>query len=141
MKLVSIGTRKVPVRLGNGLSEIRFTAGVHGKKEAGIYRFWTCVGEDEYGGFTIIGRAKSNLDAGDRIARMSMQRTKDNPPDHRKVYAIAYKLAQEHAHYVRPSTEREISRWIQSHPEDMEFAMPNCMIRGKRYKKFPKVPW
>lgn len=139
-KLVDIGTRKVPVLIGDGLTELYFTAGVHGKKEAGFYRFWTCCGEDRYGRIEIIGRARRRLNAGDRIARMSMERTTENPPAHRRIYARMYRLLQKHAHFVRPATEREVSRWADSHKKDMAFARKACVIRGRKYAKLPRVP-
>jgi hypothetical protein len=127
---VNIGTRKVPVR--GEAREVRFSGGAHGKKERGIYRFWTLVGEDDYGPFTIIGRARRNLDAGDRIARMSWTRTAGNPAEHRRIYRRLYQLAQEHGHYVRASTLREIARWAGSHEKDWALAQLSYRALVKR---------
>ena len=121
--LVSIGSRKVPV-VGREVTDVRFAGGARGKKERGIYNFWTLVGEDEYGAFTIVGRARRNLDAGDRVARMSWERTKGDSPENRRHYRRYYKLAQEHGHYVRASTWREVARWAASHETDWQYAEP-----------------
>lgn len=138
--LVNIGARKIPVILGSGLTELYFTGGVHGKREKGFYRFWTCHGEDQFGPFTIIGRARRSLDPGDRIARMSRERTTDNPPAHRRIYARMFRLAGNSATCIKPATERELSRWIDSHREDCAFIAKRCVIRGKKYAQLPRVP-
>lgn len=140
MGLVSIGGRKVPVLIGAGLTEIYFSAGAHGKKERGSYRFWTAIGEDKYGPYAIIGRALRKFDAGDRFARMSWERTKKNPLPDRRVYLRMFKMIQPTLHYIRPATERDVSRWASSHKKDWPFASKVCLIRGKRYRKFPRVP-
>lgn len=138
--LVGIGKRRVPVILGSGATELQFTAGVHGKREAGVYRFWTCHGEDQYGSWTIIGRARARLNAGDRIARMAPSRTKHNPRSHQRIYSRMFRLAHGTALCIRPSTEREVRRWIESHEKDCAFLCSACTIRGKRYRSFPRVP-
>lgn len=138
-KLVSIGNRKIPLIIGNGVTELYFTAGAHGKREKGFYRFWTCHGEDEHGPWTIIGRARRNLSPGDRFARMEWKRTAKNPLSHRRKYARMFRMANLSAICIKPSTEREVSRWIASHREDCAFLSQECVIRGKRYKRTPKV--
>lgn len=139
MSLVSIGSRKVPLMLGAGVTELYFMAGVHGKKERGFYRFWTCVGADRFGSIEIIGRARRGLSPGDRFARMHPSRTKRNPPSHRRIYTRMYKRLQASAWYVRPSTEREVARWAEGHKKDMAFARAACLIRGIRYSDLPKA--
>jgi hypothetical protein len=138
--LVSIGSRRIPVVIGSGLTELHFKSGVHGKKEAGVYRFWTCHGEDQYGPWTLVGRARKSLSPGDRFARMSNARTKNNPPAHRHIYARMFRLANGTATCIKPSTEREVRRWIDSHAEDCAFLKAACVVRGKAYKRFPRVP-
>lgn len=131
-KLVSIGTRKIPVIIGNGVTEMYFKAGVHGKREKGFYRFWTLIGLDDDGDFFIIGRARRSLDAGDRFARMSWERTAANPHSHRVIYRRLYKQAQRGALYIRPSTKRDLDRWIDSHQKDMAFAKRERLIQGRK---------
>lgn len=136
-KLVNIGKRKVPLVLGNGVTEVYFSAGVHGKRERGYYRFWTLVGEDLDGAITISGRARRSLDAGDRFARMAWSRTTMNPYAHRLVYRRMYRVANTFGYYVRPTTARELSNWISSHKRDMAFARRRCLISGRK-RNLPK---
>lgn len=140
MRLVSIGKRTIPVVMGSGPTLLYFSAGVHGKKEAGWYRFWTCHGEDEYGEWAVIGRARTRLDPGDRFARMAPHRTRKNPPAHQRVYARMFKLANRSALCIRPSTEREVARWVASHKKDCAFLSKGMTIRGRKYKTVPRVP-
>lgn len=71
---------------------------------------------------------------------MSMARTKKNPAAHRRVYARMFKLANGAAFCIKPSTERELKRWIDSHSEDCAYLSKRMIIRGKLYKKMPRVP-
>lgn len=138
-QLISIGHRKIPLVVGDGLTEVYFSGGVHGRKERGVYRFWTCHGEDRFGPWTIIGRARMRLSPGDRFARMTPERTRANPPAHRRIYAQMFRLANGTAFCIKPSTERELARWAAAHVEDCKFISGTCRIRGRVYKRIPRV--
>ena len=118
MKFTKIGGRSIPVLMRHGATDVYFEGGAHGEGvEEGWFSFWTVVGEDEYGGWAIIGRAFSHLPAGNRFLRIERERHDAKTVEDRKAYGAIYRNLKT-AWYVRPSTPREVQRWMRGHERD-----------------------
>lgn len=118
MRFTKIAGRSIPVLLRHGQTEVYFEGGAHGEGvEHGWFAFWTVVGEDEYGGWAIIGRCYSHLPAGNRFRRIKRERHDAKTVEDRKAYAAIYRNLKT-AWYVRPATVREVQRWMRSHESD-----------------------
>lgn len=138
--VVTVRGLKVEVS-GETPTEVFFTNGEHGKKEAGRYYFWTAFGEDKYGPWTCIGRARSRLSPGDRFSRMAREsKSKKIPKADRAVYRALHKRFATILG-IRPSTAREVKRWIDTHTEpphnDATFIKWPIKVGGRELKRFP----
>lgn len=89
------------------------------------YVFWTAVWKRPVNGKTkLYGRAVVGLSAGDRFDRMRLEsRAAHIPKEDRPIYAMYWRAMQGGANvsHVRPSTTREINRWMRLHPVQMKF--------------------
>jgi hypothetical protein len=136
-----IGRNHVPVR-GNWATLVPFAAGAHGKKEAGVFAFWTAViGPVKLDGKTrkrIFGRAKVGLSAGDRFDRMRFEMKSARDADDRRIYRrFWYLLLRKGANvrYVRPSTLKEVRAWMKSHQADARHAARRISLGGKQVRR------
>jgi hypothetical protein len=119
-----IGRCEVIVRRANFPSLRHFSGGAHGRKEAGIYSFWTVVLRRK-GKNRVWGRALSTLPAGDRFDRMRREMLRDRSKENRAHYERIWKkfLKEGRAiRYIRPSTEAEIAKWMRGHKADAKYA-------------------
>jgi hypothetical protein len=143
MKKVSVAGKKIPVVINGGITEAYFRSGEHGTKERGRYRFWTACGEDQFGDWKIIGRARSRLSPGDRFSRMAREsKNKKIPKADRAIYKLQHKLLGS-TKEIRPSTAREVKRWVDTHTEpphlDATFIRWPMVIKGKKTKHLKAV--
>ena len=115
MKNVRIGKKSVPVIDGKTIA--KFSAGREGKKEAGIYHFWTAHCIKKRLTPVVFGRALSKLDAGERFRRIGLERKSAKTAADRKAYAKHWNML-EGVVYVRPATVMEVTRWLITHEED-----------------------
>lgn len=119
-----VGAFEVTVRRANFPALRHFSGGAHGRKEAGIFAFWTVVLKRK-GKNRVWGRALATLPAGDRFDRMRREMRSDKSKEAREVYGRIWKklLREGRAiRYIRPSTENEISRWMRGHQSDAKYA-------------------
>ena len=118
MKFTKVGGRSIPVLDRHGQTDVFFEGGRHGEGiEAGWFAFWTLVGEDDYGEWRIFGRSYSHLPAGNRFRRVDREQRDSKNPEDRRVYRLMARMSKT-AWYVRPSTVREVNRWMGSHMDD-----------------------
>ncbi len=95
----------------------------------GVFTFWTAMLKKPVGGKQKIwGRAVVGLTAGDRFDRMKIEcRASYIPKEWHAEYKDWWnnKLKRgANVAYIRPSTSKEIARWLKTHPDD----------KCKRYK-------
>lgn len=87
----------------------------------GHYAFWTAVFKKRVGKrWRVWGRAKVGLSAGDRFDRMKREcREAYIPKDDRPAYKSMWENMGRGANvkYVRPTTEKELKRWMDEHPD------------------------
>jgi hypothetical protein len=137
-----IGRNTIPGR-GNWATLVPFAAGAHGKKEAGVYAFWTAMLQQpvKLDGKTrkrIFGRAKIGLSAGDRFDRMRLEMKTDRSAEDRRIYRkFWYLLLRKGANvrYVRPSTLKEVRAWMKSHQTDAKHAARRISLGGKQVRR------
>lgn len=107
-----IGEFDVPV-IDGAASLVRF--------EDGDFAFWTAVFKKKVGKrWRVWGRARVGLSAGDRFDRMKRECRaahipKEDRPEYRRMWEMLGRGAN--VKCVRPSTDREVKRWIDKHPE------------------------
>ncbi|HYG56212.1 MAG TPA: hypothetical protein VD965_13030 [Burkholderiales bacterium] len=108
-----VGTYEIEVRQSNYPTLWHFSSGERGRKEAGIYAFWTAVLKPRAPRPKVSGRALVTLPPGDRFDRIR-----------REARAIWLELLERGRaiRYIRPATEREVQRWLASHAGDARFA-------------------
>ena len=117
MKKVKLGNNIIPVVDGKTLAV--FSAGRMGKKEAGVYYFWTAVCIEKKQMPVIFGRALSKLDAGERFRRIGIEQKSSETAADRKAYAKMWKRLRG-VICVRPATIKEVRKWLDSHEEDAQ---------------------
>jgi hypothetical protein len=116
-----VGKYRVQVRSPNLPALWYFSAGARGKKELGVYAFWTAV----LGGRRkLTGRAIASLPPGHRFGlvreEMRSATNKETRSAYRRIW-LAMGAGQSIA-YIRPSTENEVARWMSGHESDARFA-------------------
>jgi len=119
-----------------GTTSVYFTGGhSEGKPvehEMGTYNFWTLIGEDEYGEWICIARGRDDLPAVDRFQRMDTERLMATDGLDRVEYQTVWDRMPS-AKRIRPSSIRELTRWIDSHKEDSAYASAFVFIDGERH--------
>lgn len=115
-----VGRYTVKVRNPHHASIVRFSSGVHGKKERGDFLFWTAVRKDKR---WTVGRAHWSLPAGDRFDRMKREMQNARTAEDRIAYARMWKEmgGGKNIAYIRPATAAEVNRWIATHESDAKF--------------------
>lgn len=113
-QFVMVGKEAVDVCLPKRIPIITFTDGQ--------YVFWTAIFANPVDGKRKIwGRARVGLSAGDRFDRMRYERYADDIPkaDHRIYHNMWFEQLQQgrNIKYIRPSTLREVARWMNTHPK------------------------
>ena len=120
--MTRVGKRRIAVRRANYPTLWHFTSGEHGRKEAGIYAFWSAV----LGARKLCGRALVTLPPGDRFDRIRGA-LRSGPAADRKAYAHHWNVLLRKGaaiRYIRPASPREVRRWMDAHPKDARFAQP-----------------
>ena len=115
MKKVRIGNNRVPVVDGKTVAV--FSAGRMGKEEAGVYHFWTAICIKKKQMPTVFGRALSKLDAGERFRRIGVEQKTASTASDRKAYSRMWQTLIGVV-CVRPSTVKEVTKWLDGHEED-----------------------
>jgi hypothetical protein len=121
-----VGRFEIPVRAAGRPTLWYFTAGAHGRKEAGVYAFWTAVlARTPRKGVT--GRALVGHTPGHRFdAIRGASRSARSAAD-RAAYARYWRdlLKRGKAiRHIRPSTPKEVQKWMRAHEKDAPFAKP-----------------
>ena len=109
------------VEIIKGNSTVYFASGDAGDHEIGDYNFWTAVGADEFGDWTVIARALSDLPATDRFQRMDQERLMAEDGEDRAAYQMCWDRFDT-IELIRPATMREIVIWMMSHEIDAKYA-------------------
>jgi len=126
LTLTRVGRARVPVLAARHVSLVQFSAGAHGRREAGEFLFWTAVLRKRRGAKKRIwGRAYACLSPGDRFDRLKRE--------HRRLWAQLLSRGRNIRH-IRPSTLAEIIRWMQTHAADARFVSLG-LVGGKLVSK------
>ena len=120
-----VGSCEIPVRQMNYPTLWHFSSGEHGRKEAGIYAFWTAVlARKVRGKGKVSGRALVTQPPGDRFDRIRREmreaRAADRPI-YRRIWLELIKGGRG-IRYIRPASEHEVQRWMSTHERDARFA-------------------
>lgn len=124
---VKVGDKVVPVRRGR--TKVYFSAGEHGRKEAGWYCFWTVV-LSKGAKRRIWGRARAHMSPAARFNRMAREMKTAREPSDRAIYAACWRACGS-AIYIRPTNARELCAWFDTHATDACFAS-KVQMDGKR---------
>lgn len=117
-----VGAAPVPVLRAKHISLVRFSAGEHGRGEAGDFLFWTAVlKKKRKGKGRLIGRAYAYLGPGDRFDRIK----RENPRPWVELLSRGANVK-----HIRPSTIAEITRWMRTHAADARFVLSG-LVGGK----------
>lgn len=120
------------VEIVEGYASVYFSGGEDGKDhEIGIYNFWVAEGEDEFGPWTVIGRALDQLSPADRFQRMDQERVMSENGEDRIAYQMIWDRFDT-IQRIRPACMREIVRWAETHEREMAFAGHYAMINGEQ---------
>ena len=134
-----IGRYTIPVRC-KWATLVTFWSGEHGKRDCGEYAFWTAllrrpVEVERRLRRRIFGRALVGEPVGDRFDRMQLEaRSLKQRPAARKAYRVSWERVLREGRnvkFVRPSTLKEVKRWMESHESDAEYASNIARIGGK----------
>lgn len=124
--LTRVGAARVPVVRAKNVSLVRFSAGEHGRGEAGDFLFWTAVLKKKKNARgRLIGRAYVYLGPGDRFDRLK----RENPRPWVELLSRGANVK-----HIRPATLAEIRRWMSTHAADARFAL-FALVGGKRLSK------
>lgn len=119
-----VGVFQITVRDASHPAVRYFSSGAHGRKEAGLYAFWTVV-LNRKGKNRVWGRALTSLPPGDRFDRMRKEmisaKSKKAREAYRRIWQEVIK-AGKLIRYIRPSTEKEIRKWMDGHSSDAKYA-------------------
>jgi hypothetical protein len=130
----TVGDVAVPLKNAHYASIVTFRGGAHGKKERGDFCFWTAVLKRPYNGKRkLIGRAYAFLDPGDRFDRMQYEMMIAATPEDRAAYREMWEhrlKGGNNIDYIRPSTKREIERWLKTHRADANYVERFAQIGG-----------
>jgi hypothetical protein len=117
---VKVGKFDVPVIGAERPTLVRFYKARPDKN--GVFAFWTAIYKEPVDGKkSVWGRAKIGMDAGDRFARMEYERkakyiSKDDQKVYERTWTVRLK-AGANLKMLRPSTEKEVLLWLDSHSE------------------------
>lgn len=135
--ITKVGKCDVEVRGAAFPALWHFTSGAHGKKEAGVFAFWTAVlkkpqklGKKKVR--RIFGRALVTLPPGDRFDRMKREMLTMKKKEVRAAYRghyVGLLKCGKNIKCIRPSTEKEMRKWMKGHKADAKFAR---RVRVKR---------
>jgi len=117
MSITKIAGRDIPIESG-APSVVKFSYVQSGEIEASTWEFWTLFD----GSRTVTGRCRQGVDPGERFQRMEGQ----------EEYEDAWEIALA-AKGLRPATEKSITGWLNSHPEDAQFA-ESCQIGLRSFR-------
>lgn len=136
-----VGKHDVSVRDAHQPSIVWFDAGVHGKSfgERGWFAFWTTVIGS--GKKKIWGRSLLCIPIGDRFTRMQKEQYTAKTKEDRKIYSDYWNVRLNRGKavkYIRPSTTKEIEKWIQTHQSDAKF-IKHIFVSGK-YALIKNIP-
>jgi hypothetical protein len=115
MRKVRIASSLVPVV--DGVAAGTFASGEHGKREAGVYHFWTVICLERGAQAKVTGRALKFNDAGERFRRIGGEQKTARTAADRKAYRRLWKRLQCPL-YVRPATAAEVGHWLMTHESD-----------------------
>lgn len=121
--VTNVGRHEVPVRRVNDPTLWYFSSGEHGRKEAGVYAFWTAVLEKG----KLCGRALVTLPPGERFDRVRIEMRTAHLASDREAYARYWNLRLRKGagiRFIRPASHREVKKWMDAHPKDARFAKP-----------------
>lgn len=142
-KQKSVMVRGLTVPVADGVTLVRFSCGENGIEEAGDYHFWCAFGTDQFGDWTISGRALASLPPEDRFTRMEFERLvsnrsgdKHNSIDDRAVYEALWRRLPT-IKGIRPASYREVAAWMCGHRPDAIYAEPNWICQGKAIDGLP----
>jgi hypothetical protein len=107
-----VGRYEVAVRRMNYPTLWHFSSGARGRKEAGIYAFWTAVLARK-SRRKLTGRALVTLPPGDRFDRVRRE--------HHGIW-LDFLRGGRAIRYIRPASERDVLRWMRAHERDARFA-------------------
>jgi hypothetical protein len=110
-----IAGKDIPIDEG-ALSVVNFSLSNSGDIE--VWEFWTLYD----GSRSVTGRCRQGVDPGERFRRMEGQ------PDYEDAWEIAAA-----AKGLRPSTEKSVIDWLNSHEEDAQLA-GSCQIGSKNFR-------
>lgn len=138
-----VGYRLIKVR-GHFATILKFSSGEHGKKEMGEFAFWTAVlkkkrrSKDRKRWIRrVTGRAQVGYSAGDRFDRTRFESKTARDQETRDAYHhLWYPVmgSGKNIAYIRPSTLREVRRWLAGHTKDAPFRARSIRIGGKSVK-------
>ncbi len=112
-----IAGRTVPVEPGD-VTTCRFSAGHHGKSEAGEWEFWTIYNDTS----RFSARCRAGRDPGERFRRM------ERPEGYEKHWEVAST-----AKGIQPATLEEVNGWLDGHSDDAKHAV-SCRVGSERWK-------
>ena len=115
--MTKIAGRDIPIESG-APSVVHFSNGKSDELEGGPWEFWSVFDDSR----TVTGRCRPGIDPGERFRRMEGQ----------EGYEDAWEIALA-AKGVRPATENSITGWLNSHPEDAQFA-ESCQIGLRSFR-------
>jgi hypothetical protein len=117
-----VGRCAVPIRGGRVPTLAHFTGGRRGPREHGIYAFWTALLTRRVDRQrSIIVRALSVLPPGERFERMRREARTARTAGERQAYRELWRRvlhAGRNIKAIRPANRGEVSRWLETHPED-----------------------
>jgi hypothetical protein len=135
--------RGIDVPVAAGITSVNFSCGENGVEEAGEYHFYCAFGTDQFGDWTINGRALASLPVGDRFTRMEFERLvsdrpgdKHNSLEDRAVYEALWRRLPT-IKGIRPSSYREVAGWMAGHKPDSIYAQPNWICQGRSIEGLP----
>lgn len=115
-----VGKANVPVVCAESPTLVHFRNAQRGKN--GMYAFWTAEFKKPMDGKAAVwGRAKIGLCAGDRFARMEIERRTASVQAGKHVYEDYWTRlmrAGNNIKQIRPSTSHELLLWLDSHSQD-----------------------
>jgi hypothetical protein len=118
MSMTKIAGRDIPIESG-APSLVKFSHVESGETEAGsTWEFWTLFDDSR----TVTGRCRQGIDPGERFRRMEGQ----------DGYEDAWEIALA-AKGLRPATEKSVTDWLNSHPDDAQFA-ESCQIGLRSFR-------
>jgi len=143
-----VGKVSVPVVNAEYATIVTFRSGDLGTFERGDFLFWTAVLKKKHiwTGYTdiwkprtiglVLGRARAILPPGDRFDRMKHEMLTDPDANDRKIYREWWKkiLGEgKNIKFIRPSTKREVGRWMKGHKSDAKF-VTRLVVNGRGMK-------